>query len=52
MKPRARVGWLLLPPLAAAALLAQTPGRPAPAAERGKALFATHCAVCHGATGA
>jgi mono/diheme cytochrome c family protein len=43
---------MLLPPLAAVALSAQTPGRPGPAPERGKALFATHCAVCHGATGA
>ena len=52
MKPRACFAWLLLPPLAAAALSAQTPGQPAPAPERGKALFATHCAVCHGASGA
>jgi mono/diheme cytochrome c family protein len=52
MKRSARFGWMLLPPLAAAALYAQTSGRPGPAPERGKALFATHCAVCHGATGA
>ena len=52
MKRSSRIGWVLLPPLAAAALSAQTPGRPGPAPERGKALFATHCVVCHGASGA
>ncbi|MGH9367467.1 MAG: ethylbenzene dehydrogenase-related protein [Thermoanaerobaculia bacterium] len=51
MKRSARFGWILLPPLAAGALYAQTPGSPAPAPERGKAVFQTHCAVCHGATG-
>ncbi len=51
MKRSARFGWMLLLPLAAAALYAQTSGRPGPAPERGKTLFDTHCAVCHGSAG-
>jgi mono/diheme cytochrome c family protein len=43
---------MLLSMLAAAAISAQPAGRPAPALERGQALYMTHCAVCHGAAGA
>jgi len=52
MKRSARIEWTLLSTLVAAAVSAQPAGRPAPAPERGQALYTTHCAVCHGNEGA